>query len=85
MSEKQTQLAAQIQLGTRLVFGSGRWARVSRCMEGSPFVKLFESREQCDELERLGKKCGEDCIGAHETVEVQPLVDAVPFEIGYRR
>jgi hypothetical protein len=48
-------------------------------------VKLFESREQCDELERLGKKCGADCIGLHETVEVQPLVDAVPFEIGYRR
>ena len=29
MTDKQSQYAAEIQLGTKLVFGSGWWARVS--------------------------------------------------------
>jgi hypothetical protein len=76
--------AAEIQLCTRLVSGTGRWARVSRCMGGAPLVRLFETRAKCDALEKLGKKCGPDCVGIHETIEVQPLVDSVPIELGYR-
>ena len=76
--------AAEIRLGTKLVWGSGRFARVSRCM-GVPMAQLHETRAACDELATLNKKCCPECIGNHTTEEIPPLVDESPCELGYRR
>ena len=84
MCMKADQLAASIQLGTRLVFGAGPWARVSRCLGGAPLVKLFQTRAECDELAALNKKCCPDCIGLHETIEVMPFRDECTVELGER-
>jgi hypothetical protein len=87
MPDKQSQYAAEVQLGTKLVFGSGYWARVSRCLGGAPMARLFETEQECIELAALGKRCGQYCLGPehHSTVEIMPLVDEVPYEIGYRK
>jgi len=78
--------AAEIFLHTRLIFGErGNVARVSRCLPGSPRATLYETLEKAEAVAALGKKCCPDCIGAHSTEEIPPLVDEVPYEIGYRR
>jgi hypothetical protein len=76
MSEMAYQLAAEIRLGTKIVWGSGRWARVSRCLD-VPMVKLYESRAECDEVARRGRPCCKDCRGTqyHTTEEIAPLTD----------
>jgi hypothetical protein len=77
--------ACEIFLGTRLVFGErGKFARVSRCLPGSPRATLYETRAEADSVAALGKRCGADCVGAHETVEVPALIDTCPIELGYR-
>jgi hypothetical protein len=80
---KADQTAAEIRLGTKLVWGSGRFARCSFCL-GTPMVHLYETRAECDALATLNKKCCPACVGEHSTIEVEPLVDTSPAEIGYR-
>jgi hypothetical protein len=82
MSKADT-TAAEIRLGTKLVWGAGRFARVSRCLS-QPMVHLYATRAECDDVAVLGKKCCPDCVGAHSTIEVLPLVDTCPVELGYR-
>jgi hypothetical protein len=85
MSKIADQLAAQLQLGTRLIWGEGSWARVSRCLD-VPRVQLYRSEGEAREREHLGKRCCQDCRGVqhHFTEFIEPMRDAVPFEIGYR-
>jgi hypothetical protein len=85
MSKTSDQLAASLQLSTRLVWGEGQWARISRCAGGSPLVHLHATREECDRIAALGKRCGQDCRGAqhHTTEHINPLRDEVPVELGY--
>jgi hypothetical protein len=76
--------ACEIFLGTRLVFGEhGKFARVSRCLPGSPRATLYETRGEADAVAALGKRCGADCVGNHSTEEIPALVDECPIELGY--
>jgi hypothetical protein len=84
MIKATDQLAASLQLSTRLVWGEGSWARVSRCLS-VPMVKLYRTEAEARERERTGKRCCSDCRGVqnHFTEYIEPLLDEVPVETGY--
>lgn len=77
--------AAEFHFGTRLVWGAGSWARVSRCLD-RPMVQLYATREEADAKAANGKRCCQDCRGTehHSTEFVPSLKDECPIELGER-
>jgi hypothetical protein len=85
MSNIRDHLAAQLKYSTRLVWGEGQHARISRCLD-MPMVRLYATKAEAEEHARAGKRCCRDCKGVenHATEFIPALEDSCPVDLGER-